>query len=402
MKKTRRILQFGFLALTLSGVFLWDANVEQWCPFGGVEAIYTYSLEGNMLCSLGVSNFYVLGGVLLTVLVLRRAFCGYICPIGTISQWIGAIAGRLGLRPRRVSGKTDRVLSLLKYVLLAAILVATWRAGELLFRGYDPCYALLSRHGADITLWAYVVAGAVLVASLWIAMPFCRWFCPLAAVINPLSRFGLTRIKREASGCRDCGRCAAACPMAIPVDRVVQVTAARCLSCMDCIEACPQRATGTLVWGPSARLGHRWPQASLVAILLFCAGAAVAATYWAPLPSFVKSRGTAPDRVAFVRLRVQELTCRGRANLLVGFLDRDDLYRIPGPSPRSVGYYRLEAWPSPGTAEIRVSYDPAVADEETIKRAITEPYYDMEADRWWISPLMIEGYNPLGLDAGSH
>ena len=75
MKKTRRLMQFAFLALTLGSVYLFGANAERWCPFGGVEALYSYYQEGNMLCSLGTSNFYILGGVILMTVLLRRAFC---------------------------------------------------------------------------------------------------------------------------------------------------------------------------------------------------------------------------------------------------------------------------------------------------------------------------------------
>ncbi len=80
----RKTLQFGFLALTLVAVFVVRGNAERWCPFGGLEALYTYTREGNLPCSLGVSNFYILGAVLLMTLILRRAFCGYVCPVGAI------------------------------------------------------------------------------------------------------------------------------------------------------------------------------------------------------------------------------------------------------------------------------------------------------------------------------
>jgi hypothetical protein len=47
---------------------------------------------------------------------------------------------------------------------------------------------------------------------------------------------------------------------------------------------------------------------------------------------------------------------------------------------------------------VRISYDPRCADEETIKRAIVEPYYGMREDRWWISPFVIEDYDSLGIE----
>ncbi len=390
MKRTRRIVQGGFLALTLLGVFVFGANCERWCPFGGVEAIYEYATRGTMLCSLGVSNFYILGGVVLMTFLLRRAFCGYVCPIGTISEWLGAAAARLGVKPLRAGPKVDRGLALLKYAVLGVILVLTWRAGELIFRGFDPCYALISRHGTDITVWAYVVLGVIVVASLLVMMPFCRWFCPLAAVLNPISRFGLTCVRRDADTCIDCGKCSRACPTAIPVDRLEEVKAARCLACLNCLEACPVGKPSPLTWGPAKPVGGRWPQAALVALLLLCVAGVVGASCLCPFPSFVKIHGEPPDRVASVRLKLDNLACRGRANLLFFFLERDDMYEIPG-------YFRLEAWPGPGKADIRVIYDPAETGEMPIKQAITEPYFD-PGYGWRESPFSIEGYDVLGAD----
>jgi len=390
VKKARRVVQFCFLVLVLGGVFAVGANCELWCPMGGVEAIYTYASEGNMPCSLGTSNFFILGGVLAMTVLLRRAFCGYICPLGTISEWLYGLGRRLHLPQLRVAGLPDRLLASLKYAVLAVIVILTWRSGELIFRGFDPCYALISRHGTDITYWAYVIAAAIALASLLIVVPFCRWLCPFAAVLSPLSRFGLTRIRRNAETCTDCGLCSKNCPAAIPVDRLEQVKAARCISCLNCVDCCPQEAagSGTLSWGPPKVLGRRWSQAALIAILLLCTTAAVAGSYMFPMPSFVKERGSPPAQVAAVRLEIENLACRGRANLLFYFLERDDLYEVPG-------YLKVEAWPGPGLADVRVTFDPSVTDEEMIKQAITEPYYDALTDHWRASPFRIEGYDPL-------
>ncbi len=392
MKTTRRIVQAAFLAVTLLSVFFVGANAEAWCPLGGVEGISTYLREGNLICSLGVSNFYILAGVLAMALLLRRAFCGYVCPIGTISHWIRAAARRLGIPAIRIPYRADRGMSLLKYVVLAWILYFTWQAGELLFRGYCPAYAMVSRHGADILWWAYAVAGAIAAASLVTAMPFCRWFCPLAAVLSPFSRFAFTRVKRDPAACAGCRRCAGACPMGIPVDQLPQVTVARCLVCLSCVDACPQKSAGALAWGPPRFLGGRWPQAVLVTLLLVCVAGAASAAYWYPLPSFVKVHGTPSAETAALEIEIQNLTCRGRANLLVWFLERDDL-AMP------LRYFRLEAWPAPGTARARITYDPRETDEETLKRAITEPYFQAHSDAvtagWRDSPFRVVGYDPL-------
>lgn len=391
MKTTRRTLQAGFLILTLVGVFIVRGNAERWCPFGGVEAIYTYVTEGNLTCSLAVSNFYILGGVILMTLLLRRVFCGYMCPVGTFSDWLHAAGSRFGIRRVTVPRGLDRVLSLLKYPLLAVILYFTYATAELVLRGFDPCYALISRHGEDITFWAYVISAAIVLGSLAVVMPFCRWLCPLAAVLNPMSRVGVARVKRNEGQCAGCGECSTACPMAIPVDELHQVTAARCLSCLRCVDACPtvdgEGGVRTLAWGPP---GRRWAPSVLVALLLACTTTAVAASYLFPVASFVKVRGQAPATAADVEMHIVGLSCRGNANLLWYFLERDDLFEVPG-------YLRLQAWPGPAAAKARVTFDSSQAGEAAVKQAITEPYFDAVAEVWRFSPFAIDGYDPLDL-----
>ena len=381
-RTTRRLVQLAFLLLTVIGVYVVGGHAERWCPFGGIEALYGYIKEGNLLCSLGVSNFYILAAVLLITLLLRRAFCGYMCPIGTLSEWLGRIAARLGFKPRHVPYHLDRGLALLKYAVLGVILYFTWQAGELVFRGYDPCYALISRHGEDITIWAYVVTGAIVLASLLVMMPFCRWFCPLAAVMTPFSRFGLTRIQRDTATCHDCGACNRVCPMGIRVDSVPQVTAARCIACLECVQACPEKGGRSLSWGPPRRLGGRWPQGALVGLLLICVGAAVAMTYAFPLPSYVWQQGEPPAETRRIELQVHNLSCRGTATLFSYFLQRDDELELPG-------YLKLEAWPGPDPARVLITYDPAKTNEKTIREAIVQPYFELDSATFRASPFEI-------------
>ena len=297
----------------------------------------------------------------------------------------------MGIKPASVPAGLDHSLSLLKYGVLGLILYFTWKVDELIFRGFDPCYALISRHGEDITFWAYVVSGAVVLGSVFLTVPFCRWLCPLGAVLNPFSRFGATRVRRDGDVCIDCGKCAKACPMAIPVDRVQEVTHARCTSCLDCVEACPEGKAGALklrIPGIPAHAPAAWSKAALVLVLLLALTVAVSASYLFPLPSFMWSRGEEPPKITTLDLKIENLNCRGNANLLVYFLERDDELEIPG-------YLRLEAWPGPGTAEARISFDPAAADPDMINMAVTEPYFDYVANIWRNSPFGIEGYDPF-------
>jgi len=405
MKLTRRLVQLGFLLLTLMGVFVVRGHAERWCPFGGLEAAYDYTRQGNLICSLGVSNFYVLAGLLVLSLLARRVFCGYACPIGTISEWLHIGARRLMRTAFRAAGEPAAAVWHVRHRVDRVL------AGELVLRGFDPCYALLSRHGTDITVWAYALSGAIALASLFIMLPFCRWLCPLAAVLNPCARFGLLRIRRESAACADCGACARACPMGIRVDQVRQVTAARCTSCLDCLTACPKHADGAIGWGlprrgmsgsPATRGSStgrltrmssalRSPVLIIVFLLLACIGGAVGATYAFPLPSFVHTRGEVLSRAASVRLRIVGANCRHSCEQLAGYLLRDDDFEVRG-------YLRIEAWPDPAAGDVRITFDPGLTNEAALKRAITEPRYDRTTKRWRPSPFTVAGYDPLAND----
>ena len=113
----------------------------------------------------------------------------------------------------------------------------------------------------------------------------------------------------------------------------------------------------------------------------------MAASYAFPLPSFVQSFGEHPAHSATLPLRVRGVNCRHSTELFVQNLQRDDEYRVRG-------YLRVEAWPEPGAAAVRISYDPSRTSETAIKRAITEPYYDAQQDAWTFSAYRIEGYDP--------
>ena len=87
------------------------------------------------------------------------------------------------------------------------------------------------------------------------------------------------------------------------------------------------------------------------------------------LSSLIKTRGEEPMAIATAELRIHNLACRGNANLLMYYLDRDDALEIPG-------HLKLGAWPEPDAARARITHDSSLCNEAAIRRAITEPYYD--------------------------
>jgi hypothetical protein len=117
----------------------------------------------------------------------------------------------------------------------------------------------------------------------------------------------------------------------------------------------------------------------------------VLAAYAAPFPSFVRTRGQPPETgTSTVDLQIKGVSCRGSAVRLAFFLMCGDVARIPG-------YLRLEAWPGPGFAKVRIMFDKQRTSPDAIKDALMEPYLDPSTGSFHRPAFLIKGYTPWGL-----
>ena len=388
--KTRHVIQGLFLGLVLVGVYVFGKNLEVWCPFGGIECLSLYIHDGKMLCALGSSNFFILVAILLLTLALRRVFCGYMCPLGAIAEAMRMLSRKLGIKQIKPSAKIDQILSMTKYVILGLVLWGTFAATELIFRHADPCFAMIGYSTNEEVLWTtFVTLGVFVVSALFVSMPFCRWFCPFAAVLNLFSKCGFTRIQRHTESCVDCGKCTKACPMQIDVAKCTTVTQARCLSCGDCIQACPVTKTPTLAWHTLNGRPIRHINRVVIAAIVLCIALAVTAHQIIPFDTFIHMRDV--DKPALVdqyKLNINGVSCSGSARQLIFFLDRDDMYAVPG-------YLKIATSPAEGFVAVQLTYDPTQTDPNALMQALSEPYYDATESRWRPSPFEIEGYDPF-------
>jgi polyferredoxin len=222
-------------------------SFEAFCPFGGAESLWGLVNAGDFSCALGPLNLSLFIGVIGLTLVAKKAFCGWACPIGFIGELLGKLGAKVTKGTLVPGDRLDQWLRLLRYLVLVISLYFTYKLGELVLRGYDPFYLIFSGVGHGTVGWvSYAVLGILIVGAVLIPMFFCRYLCPLGAVLDPFSRIGLLKIHRDAQTCTACGHCQSACPHNIPVHALAKVANRDCTNCLECVDVCPDKAVLTL------------------------------------------------------------------------------------------------------------------------------------------------------------
>lgn len=268
-------------------------SIEAYCPFGGIENLYQFVTTGGFIRHIEPSAMVLLVAVILLSLLLSRGFCGWVCPFGSLQEWLGLLGRRIfGLRYNPPSA-WDKRLRYLKYLILLVIVGLTWHLGSLVFRPYDPFLAFFHLGAGFGELpYAYAVLGVVLVASLKYERFFCKYACPLGAVIGVLGKVGLTRVIRSEEGCKGCHLCQKKCFAHIDFLSTKVIRDAECNHCLDCVLHCPKPNVLTLR-GLNARLSHGAYAAVLVLGLAGVIGVSQATAYWRTKPATVSFTGGA-------------------------------------------------------------------------------------------------------------
>ncbi len=240
----RWIIQAAFVGFALyAGTrHLWteSASFDAYCPFGGVEALFQFITSGVFLRKLHSSNMVVLAATLATALLMGRAFCGWICPLGSVQEWLARLAQKMtggrrqGWLPLKLPAALDRPLRYLKYGILGWIL---WGSVSAVVPPLEPfCpYKTLFHFELDSALaWSVLfitLAGSLLVERFW-----CKYLCPLGALLAIFNKVSPLRV-HTADACVDCGRCGNTCGMGIK-ERPENIRSLECIRCLDCLDTC--------------------------------------------------------------------------------------------------------------------------------------------------------------------
>ena len=215
-----------------------------------------------------------LPAVILVVLTMLfgRFFCGYLCPLGTVLDLFHKLSG---------TRKPQFVVRLrnLKFYLLIGLIAASITGANVIYlfdpliiltRTYTILFYPLSILFANLSLdWIRPVAdhlGWIELAYLYYFQPFfymslitgliflcilalnlitprfwCRYLCPLGALLGFFSRFGI--FKRVVNNsCTSCMKCKEMCPVGAIDDDPLKAKASECLQCRTCRLICPEEA----------------------------------------------------------------------------------------------------------------------------------------------------------------
>ncbi|MEW5746271.1 MAG: 4Fe-4S binding protein [Nitrospirota bacterium] len=232
--------------------------------------------------------------VIAITLLLGRVFCGWVCPLGTLNNMVGALGRRRG---HAVGREWHRVKYLILTFLLVSSLFTLQLVGimdplSLLIRslslGIYPAFNATA-HAAFDAIYRTDIRGlvgvseaiytglketvlafqqplynqAALIGGLFLLVLglnlvekrfWCRYLCPLGALLGILSRFSL--LKRSVSeGCSSCGACAAVCQGGAAPDKGSEWKDAECCYCLNCDDVCPKNAVSFGFRGKKAAAG---------------------------------------------------------------------------------------------------------------------------------------------------
>jgi polyferredoxin len=142
--------------------------------------------------------------------------------------------------------KFDKYLRFLRYGVLVWVLIMTAYSGKIIFADYDPYYALFQFWTGEVAITAYIALFIVLLLSLFVERPFCKYACPYGAALGLLNFIRIVPLRRNKSTCISCSACNKTCSMNIPVSSKEKLMDHQCISCFECTSSdgvCPVPAT---------------------------------------------------------------------------------------------------------------------------------------------------------------
>lgn len=215
------------------------------CPLGSIQAMF--SARRPKIA------FYVIGYIALLGVILGRFICGWLCPFGLVQELLHKIPLKKVTIPERV----DKILRKLKYVFLLVLVIllpiilrdeygvsfpyfCKWVCPVGMLEGGIPLMIVdegLRSAAHFLYAWKMVILVVMVLASIVIHRPFCKFICPLGAFYGLFNRISFLKLNCNKVTCTECGACARICKM--QVDPSKTPNSSECIRCGECVKVCP-------------------------------------------------------------------------------------------------------------------------------------------------------------------
>jgi len=223
-------------------------GVDGFLPISSLISL-KYWLHTGIINDIHPAGLAIFVAILAIGLVLKKAFCSWLCPIGTLSESLWRLGRRSFGKNLRVTEWIDYPLRSIKYLLLFFFVYSVWQMDAETLKSfvYSPYNKVADikmyfffAHLTSFALWIILsfVLLSIVIQNFW-----CRYLCPYGALLGILSWLSPLKITRRKSTCIDCQLCTKACPAAIKVHKATRVWSDECMSCLECVEACPAKNT---------------------------------------------------------------------------------------------------------------------------------------------------------------
>lgn len=223
-------------------------GVDGFLPISALMTLW-YWIQSGKINMVHPSALFIFTAIVGVSLYAGKAFCSWLCPIGTISEMIAEFGEKITGKRITVPKWLDWPLRSLKYLLLGFFLMAiipmsVMQLQMFLNSPYNKVADIkLFNFFLELSTTGFVIILLLFIFSTLIRGFWCRYLCPYGALLGITGLFSPVKISRNPVSCIDCGLCAKACPSSIKVDKVTRVISDECSLCLSCVDVCPVKDT---------------------------------------------------------------------------------------------------------------------------------------------------------------
>lgn len=170
------------------------------CSVGSIQNLVLTLANPAYAISITVLLFFLLP--LLFSLFFGRVFCAGACPLG-------AIQDLLIVKPLALPLWVRKTLGLFPFLYLGLAVLYAATGTDFIICRYDPFVSIFRMDGSFLMI---VLGIAMLLIGMFIARPYCRFFCPYGVLLNWTSRFSKWHLTITPKACIQCKLCAGSCP----------------------------------------------------------------------------------------------------------------------------------------------------------------------------------------------